>query len=756
VGAIVTASDRRRLDRRTVSAVGAALVLIATAAVAWAGAIRPPATVALAAATGLTLLAVVLAATWRRVALMSHPLAWPIAVVLGLVLLQLVPLPGAVRARLSPTEESLRALLLRDLPHGDWRPLTVDVGATLDAALRLGAVLALLLVAAQLGRVGRFWLRATIGGAAAALLAPALLGVLGITLPAPLASTGPTQALLHFPFVDANHAAALLLLVIPLAVLWVAQGRDTQRLAAAALLTLLLLALVGTRSRAGLVEGVGAGAVTALLLARRADCERRVAAWIGGGLIAVGLLGIVLAAPRWMGLGGDFSWRWTLTRAGAAIARDHALVGVGRGAVGQVLPRYTELAARNRYPFLENGYLQLACDVGLLGMALVIAAFVRGWRQRVRTLPRSATELAARVGLVALAVHESADFAIEALGVALCACAVAALALRSVERLSRGAAAALALALLALCALSTTALGRSAEVEAQALLTMPADADALAARADAIFLRHPSDAFVADAAAARLLALGDARGVRWLDRALLVAPYDVEAHRLAARALASTGRRAQAASELDRALGWASDTDRQRLLEEAVTILRDEPTLLAPLAAVDPSVARRLYATLERERLWSALAAAAAVTEERAPDDVPALAATVRAALELATPAADAAKRLAALDHEPAGALLAARGLAQAGDRATAARVLDEQLRTGLTDERLVELATARAGLTVDPSEAAEVLQAAIARAVDVSAKATLHEALAEVLARAGRADRAAAERLEAARLRGH
>src|SRR5262249_36635110 len=132
--------------------------------------------------------------------------ALPLLVAGAASLVQLVPLPHALRALLSPESERVAELALRGVPHASWRPLTADVAAGLEATTRLlGATAFLLALGGARDEDERRRLRGALLGALAAL---ALVAAAGQVSPGAVATP---RALARFPFANANHAGALLL-----------------------------------------------------------------------------------------------------------------------------------------------------------------------------------------------------------------------------------------------------------------------------------------------------------------------------------------------------------------------------------------------------------------------------------------------------------------------------------------------------------------------------------------------------------------
>jgi tetratricopeptide (TPR) repeat protein len=736
--------------------------------VLWAGTAHPPATAVLAAVSAV-LLGVVI---WDGIQSGRAARVPPLALVLGaltvVALAQLVPLPEAVRALLSPAEERVRAQVLAGLPHARWRPMTADVAATLTEAMKLAGLTAFAIVAARLsGEHHRRLLRGALLGATVALLSVAALGAAGVKLPPPLYPTVPPRSLLTFPLVNPNHAGSLLVLTLPILLALAARRSGPVRWALIALTVACNLGLAATGSRAAVLLGALAQGVVLVLIERsgRGERSRLVQAGILGVAVmlvaAVPLLWTRLATPSAPG-------RLALWRDSLSLLRDHLLLGAGTGAFPFVITRYSPMAAKLRYGFVENEYLQLLVDGGLVAVVLVGAAVwlaVREVRRASAEQDDSLGMRAAQIGLAALALHNAVDFSFAIGAVAAAACVAAALAFpRAGRRLRLGTGVAWIALSLSLVALSFTSLGSPGEADGAALRSLPATTGfAIDAEATRLFGRHPADAFIADVAADRLLGQGDAaRAVPWLDRALTDAPHDPVAHRLTARVLAGMGLRDSAALELRAAMAEANDVDRVGVCDEIAAILSHDDDGPRLIVAVGPAP-RDVHDILRRlalQKQWNLVEALGAYALGSLPNDAETLGHLVTAGLERQdrSQLAERARRWAASDPSPYTVQRAAHALEVAGAPGEAEELLVRSLGqlppSGASElaVRLAELALARG----DTARAAAVLDDALARAVEPADKIRVHLERARVEEKLGHEHRAERERAEAARLSSH
>jgi|GEM_PF-4861711 len=730
-----------------------ALMAALIAGVMLAGAPRPPASALWALVMGLAL-----GWVWLRGSRPATPWAMPALVLGGLSLVQLVPLPHALRAVLSSESTHLVDLVLGDAGHG-WRPLAVDPSLTWQATARVFGAAAASLLAVEVARRsdGRRWLRAGLLGLVMVVVALGILTAAGWRMR--WLATLSTSSRLSAPLRNANHLGALLAAILPL--VWSVGARAMEARSERRIAILLLglggnVALFATASRGAVLVGVLVQVVVLGSLWRQGG-RARVAA---KAVVAALLLGMVVGgAGLWSRLRptdavddvGIAATRATVWASAIPLMRAHPWVGIGRGALPEVLPRYTPIAAHHRYDFIENELWQLGIDLGALGLVVVAAAAWCAWRM-IRQRRKSSLGQAALWGLLAFVLSNLFDFSWELPLLATVAAILAALGVEAEAdppvqpRRLLPLLASLAAVFTASMALGP--LGRSTE------------RDPSPPCAPMFLARHPLDGEVP----LRCLGSGLSRDPsRDLDRTLMLLPYDGRAHGLAARLLYAAGQRDQAALEARLSLEQTQWLLLDGQVEEVLALFGDDDVRAAAAIPDRPlSVLRNAVARL--------------VAGAR-----PALAATLAARLQLLEPshvgAAQILLRVAGQRRDTNAAVAAARALLAADDSEQSTERIAALLpQLGARDEAFALFmeppsnpasvtARARAAVAVavaDPPAPAlwpgaqVAAEAALARAVSLDDKAQLHEALASLFARQQDAARAAAERLAAARLRGH
>jgi predicted Zn-dependent protease len=566
-------------------------------------------------------------------------LAFALAGFAALCALQLLPLPQALLAALSPPAAELAQFALAPLGLTGPRPISLDPPATWRELAKHLSYLCLLLAAAQLARSqsARRRLLVVVGGLG---LAVALVGLghllLGADALGGQVRFAQARPALLTPFGNSNHLAAFLTLGAG-ACLGAALSASARHWAWLWGLGYVLsgTALALSLSRGGIAFFV-VGQLAFGLLLLRAHRER-------GGKVGSAL---ELRAPRYV-------WAVTALLAAASAAAFIAYeriaqelstadslekvwsskvflwpmfagalppflwAGMGRGAFEGAFTRFHTEGGRAIFSHPESWPLQLGLELGLAGLLLGVFAL---WAlaSALRRARLGVVELAALCALLALGLHDLFDFSLELPATAAAAAVLAGLLVRP-ERdapetfaqpprpMALGAGAALAVSLLALWA------GRSTFADAEGrlgeLLAARAPAPEVQAAALPLISTHPTDyllyAMVAQAYAAGPQASA-ANALAFANRALFLRPLDAESHRIAARALLRLGRRAQAM--LEYRLAYAAGA--RHALEEAAKVARGVDELWAIIPPEPPplrTLAMRLWALGRQEEALALL-----------------------------------------------------------------------------------------------------------------------------------------------------
>jgi O-antigen ligase len=372
-----------------------------------------------------------------------------LAGLLGLAILQMLPLGSTVVALLSPRaldiredsrppEEALLAegrMLSREATELDsLATLSLDPAAT-ASALRTGAALAALcLVATTVARIRGARLLAL-----ALLVGAAFQGLYGLLV---LASGH--GRIWHLPkrlflevatgtFVNPNHFAGLLAASLPcgLALIHAHAGRrSAERPGLAAWLggegsrswalgLLLIVAAAGlllSYSRAGIAIGLAALGATHLAAGRRHGLHARliagvlVLAFALTPLLQIGAERLVLRyahVPEELHGARVQVWLDTL-----ALPLSYPVTGCGFGAFAASYPLVRSAEVRSFFAHAHNDPLQLLAEGGLLGSGLLLCILFPLLRQMVRALDGAKGRLAVgfATGLAAMMLHSLVDF----------------------------------------------------------------------------------------------------------------------------------------------------------------------------------------------------------------------------------------------------------------------------------------------------------------------------------------------------------
>ncbi len=572
---------------RTASVVLGALLVAGNALVR--GGVDLPA-VALSAVAAAAFLAL---APGRR---SRDPIALP-ALSLGLagaalfVALQLVPLPPWLARVLSPhTAETLRDALGPLGLYPAWRPLTLDPGTT----------------ALELAKAATFAAAAAAGAILAAsdrrrdrlLRALALSGVATVALYYVAALVGRSPLLEpRITFVNPNHLAGFLQLAAWPSLGFALRARGPRRAGWLLALTFTASGVFLSLSRAGIAAffvGVGIFGVlrmrAGVLRVRRQYSEEAPAAAASGNgknvitgdvdaravpsraatrrirSRTVAILGVAgaLAVVSWLALDSILKEMSSVADEGTTavklgiwpvalrMIRDFPAAGIGRGAFATVFPSYKWEPLQKTFTHVENEWLQLPLELGVVAGAGVIALFAWAFFSAARRRDLSRPTAGALAGAGALAAHGLFDFSLEVPGVAFPFAIVLGIAARDMPAVRvrtwvvrAGAGALLALAAAGLLVHRAHPLGDDARAVARAT-----SADDAAARARDALRWHPADYVPPAAVGMKLAAQGRCReAAPWLARAMARNPTAPEPHRFMARCFAFAARHALAKRE---------------------------------------------------------------------------------------------------------------------------------------------------------------------------------------------------------------
>lgn len=351
-----------------------------------------------------------------------------IALALSAVAVQLIPLPPALWRALPGRQFVYDGYVLLGLSPG-WMPLSLAPYDTVGMLLSLLppiAVLAAILVLRSRSAQG-LALTVVMG-----TVAGVLLGVLQVTSGGPTSSpwylfkNGNFGVATGF-FANGNHMALLLLIAIPLiAALGSAAAevsKDARKryatlalMAGALAVVLVGLVLNGSLSGYGLLLPVTAASILIVVRQNR---------WIKRSAVGVTIVGVVaLAAVMFSPLGDrvpsagaatSVSTRQEMAARSLDAVGAFFPVGSGLGTFPKVYRLFEDPASIDRtyVNHAHNDYLELAVEMGVAGIALIIL-FLLWWAVAVRRVIRSpATDqyaIAAAIASAAVLLHSLVDY----------------------------------------------------------------------------------------------------------------------------------------------------------------------------------------------------------------------------------------------------------------------------------------------------------------------------------------------------------
>lgn len=353
-----------------------------------------------------------------------------LALVAGLVLLpliQLAPLPPALWGALPGRADVLSAYAAAGV-EAPWAPIALQPANAWRAWLMILPGLALFSAALTMGADSRRVMIGLLLGLGVLSVCVALLQALGV-LTDSSASGGRVAAL----FVNRNHFASFLAVMIPFAAVLIADRRAVAGapvwMIGAGCLFVFILGQALTGSRSVLVLAGLALAVSWVWLLRRqlGDAARGRTLWIAVGLGAAVLLPLLLA----MGLTGILDRftdsdvvedaRWTIFSGAWRAALAYFPFGSGLGSFQQVYQIH-EATGGMTPEFINNAHndwLELFLEFGFAGAALMAVWIVWLARRSARWLRASdgldeRIAKAAIVGLWLLSLHSLWDYPLRA------------------------------------------------------------------------------------------------------------------------------------------------------------------------------------------------------------------------------------------------------------------------------------------------------------------------------------------------------
>lgn len=229
-------------------------------------------------------------------------------------------------------------------------------------------------------------------------------------------------------YINRNHFAGLLEMIFPLVIALLFHSIASRRLQRergsrvfflVAIGSLILTALVFSRSRMGILSAVLTAILLATVVAIRVRTWQAVVVGLVGLLVVVSLsawIGLEPVASRYAVLEDEYSGRWVVWKDVIHYLEAHKWLGTGLGTFAVVFPQYQTAYTRYLVDHAHNDYLEFGTELGLVGAAFlffliiyVLVRMLRAFFQRGDLWER-ALALGAAGSVLSLLLHSLTDF----------------------------------------------------------------------------------------------------------------------------------------------------------------------------------------------------------------------------------------------------------------------------------------------------------------------------------------------------------
>jgi O-antigen ligase len=403
----------------------------------------------------------------------EQPLALALVGVAAIASLQLVPLPLVLLSNISPN--TVRFLQSFDLTWAGGAPATHPISIAPDKTwlgLALFSAFALLLLgsARAFGRIGvlafaRALIVIGVGVALFAIVQAALnVGTLAYEVRIYGFWQPINRATPFGPFVNRNHFAGWLLLVLPIAlaylcgliergmrsvpattrhrILWMGSPEGGRSILMALAIAVMGLSLLASQSRSGLASFTAAVLLTSVWLAVTRGRTKRLALPIvglgAGALILLLWAGAGVALSRFATAGAELGTRVSAWHDALRVIGAFPWMGTGLNTYGTATLLYQTTSLSLHFQEAHNEYLQIAAEGGFLliaAFALCLLSLIATARRRLTAADEPTLARWVRIGavtaLVAIGLQSSMEFSLQMPGNAALFAVVVALAVHT-------------------------------------------------------------------------------------------------------------------------------------------------------------------------------------------------------------------------------------------------------------------------------------------------------------------------------------
>jgi len=376
----------------------------------------------------------------RKLAYVRSPLNPLIAMFFILACVQLVPLPGFLAGKLAPATVHAATGTLpgaaadtagtQSTETGGYQPQALRCISSNRAAGRALLYQASCYAIAFLVIINTYRRRGQVSRLLTAVVAAgftvAMLGVLGR-----LAPNGkilwfrdpPAGAIPFGPFVNRNHFAGYLVMVVPIALGMMLATRNREKKALLGFASAFMAAAVfASASRGGAFSLAAAAATFGLMMVSSKAARKNLLplALVGcvaaAGALVIGIGPLLARAGSLVGPEAAREFRWPLWKDTVRMFGAFPIFGVGLGCFRSIFPAYKTFPAQLLFTHVENDYLHLMVEMGLAGFTVGMVFIGLILKNAFRSLrrKRSSYSRGLLIGLTAAAVgmlaHSLVDF----------------------------------------------------------------------------------------------------------------------------------------------------------------------------------------------------------------------------------------------------------------------------------------------------------------------------------------------------------
>ncbi len=233
-------------------------------------------------------------------------------------------------------------------------------------------------------------------------------------------------------FVNRNHFAGYLLMIIPLSIgllfareasqrrrydTWISRltSLDGRGILIGFGVILMILGLLFSASRMGISSLLVSFSIIMVTLRNRRGerrFSRKSALILGLAVLWGAWIGLDAVISRFFTTSEDFHQRWMIWANTSQIVKDFPLFGSGLGTFAQMFPMHRSFHIRGFVSHAENDFLQLTSETGLVGLGLLLAVFVYLFfnaASRIQALsegePKRYLAMGGMVGILAIMFH---------------------------------------------------------------------------------------------------------------------------------------------------------------------------------------------------------------------------------------------------------------------------------------------------------------------------------------------------------------